>query len=477
MAGTLKNTIRGLINALQDALKDKSLPQTTRDHIDALDADLNKTWKDLETNPEDIADQGADENTEKEAAIDPKVGGGVDRDKIPAEDFAGKNRSYPIVKPGDISDAASSIGQAGADNYSSDQLKTNIIKIAKRKGASFVAELPKVWTDEPTKESAVFESDYIPLVEKAVRSDGSISVKLIRPGWGSSGFYSPEVLQRDGPKVFAKGTKCYWDHPTPTEEAERPERSLRDLAAELVTPARWIENATTGPGLYADAKVFEPYKEAVNDLGPHIGMSIRAMGRAESGKAEGKNGPIISEISAARSVDFVTEPGAGGQILTLFEARRNAAHIPTQQGDEDMVELDALKESNAQLEKKLADQGALVARLQEGMMLREAEKVAAEALSASALPIVTQKRLTPILSKAAPTKDGKLDLTAFQTAITEMIKSETAYLVEVTGSGQITGMGSTTVETKPEDDLKAMTEAYVAMGYSEAVAGRMAKGR
>ena len=80
--------------------------------------------------------------------MDPDVGGGVDRDKIDAADFAGKDRSFPIVKPGDVSDAASSIGRAGPDNYSSDKLKSNIIAIAKRKGASFVAQLPKAWIAE-----------------------------------------------------------------------------------------------------------------------------------------------------------------------------------------------------------------------------------------------------------------------------------------------------------------------------------------
>lgn len=80
--------------------------------------------------------------------MDPDVGGGVDRDKIPAADFAGRDRSFPIVTPGDVSDAASSIGRAGSDNYSGDQLKKNIIRIARRKGASFVAELPESWKKE-----------------------------------------------------------------------------------------------------------------------------------------------------------------------------------------------------------------------------------------------------------------------------------------------------------------------------------------
>jgi hypothetical protein len=79
--------------------------------------------------------------------MDPNVGGGVDRDKLDESDFAGRNRSFPIVTPGDVSDAASSIGRAGSDNYSSDQLKRNIIRIARRKGPEFEAKLPDAWKD------------------------------------------------------------------------------------------------------------------------------------------------------------------------------------------------------------------------------------------------------------------------------------------------------------------------------------------
>ena len=34
---------------------------------------------------------------------------------------------------------------------------------------------------------------YMPLVEKAVRLDGTIPLKIIQPGWGSSGYYPKEV--------------------------------------------------------------------------------------------------------------------------------------------------------------------------------------------------------------------------------------------------------------------------------------------
>lgn len=165
--------------------------------------------------------------------------------------------------------------------------------------------------------------DFHKLTEKALRRDGTAPVKLIAPGWGSSGYYPAEVLERDGPTLFRAGTKMYWDHPTVTEEMERPEGSLRNLAAVLVSDARWDGQGPEGPGLYADAKVFEGYQQAVNEMAPHIGVSIRASGRAAQGEAEGRRGPIIQALTAAASVDFVTEPGAGGKIVQMFEAARS----------------------------------------------------------------------------------------------------------------------------------------------------------
>jgi hypothetical protein len=170
--------------------------------------------------------------------------------------------------------------------------------------------------------------DRQPIAEAAVRGDGTVPVKLISPGWGSSGYYPAEMLERDGPKVFAAGTKMYWDHPTATEAAERPERSLRDLAGELVSAARWDPAHVDGPGLYAEAKVFSPFRESLDQLAPHIGVSIRASGTATQGEAEGRSGPIIDQLLGAMSVDFVTEAGRGGRILELFESLRPGAGRP-----------------------------------------------------------------------------------------------------------------------------------------------------
>jgi len=177
---------------------------------------------------------------------------------------------------------------------------------------------------QPVQESSL-AGEFVPLREKAVRRDGTVGLKLIAPGWGASGYYPAETLRRDGPKTFKAGTKMYWNHPTMAQESERPEGDLRDLAAVLVSDARWEESGAAGPGLYADAKVFGDYAPAVEELAPHIGVSIRASGRAATGEAEGRQGPIINALTVGRSVDFVTEPGAGGRIVEMFEAARPGA--------------------------------------------------------------------------------------------------------------------------------------------------------
>jgi len=47
----------------------------------------------------------------------------------------------------------------------------------------------------------------IPLVESATKqADGNVLIKLIAPGWGSSGYYPESVLKRDGPNIFNLGS-------------------------------------------------------------------------------------------------------------------------------------------------------------------------------------------------------------------------------------------------------------------------------
>ena len=103
------------------------------------------TEPDDEPEPEIVITKAAVESATWYALVkrnfDPGVGGGVDRDQIDEKDFAGPHRSYPIVTPGDVDDASKLIGHA--DNP--DQVKSNIISIAHRKGQAFVDQLPDEW--------------------------------------------------------------------------------------------------------------------------------------------------------------------------------------------------------------------------------------------------------------------------------------------------------------------------------------------
>ena len=334
--------------------------------------------------------------------------------------------------------------------------------------------------DDITESAQELAGDVVTLREGAVGANGQARIKLIAPGWGSSGYYSPEVLKRDGPKAFAEGTKMYWDHPTVTEEADRPERSLRDLAAQLTSGATWQDDPTNGPGLYADVTVFPAFQEAVDSLAPHIGTSIRALGRAEAGEAEGQSGPIVTQIAAGKSVDFVTTPGAGGKVLHLFEAARGKvgqrapitphASVP-QEKLVNETEAQALRESNTTL-------AAQLARIQEKLLLAEARGVVVSTLAAIELHDATRARLVEALVTKAPIADGALDSAAFVALIKEAAQAEQTYLASLSESGAIVGMGSTSqpVAVKLDEAQAQLEGAFADLGLSTAGA-KLAAGK
>jgi hypothetical protein len=150
-------------------------------------------------------------------------------------------------------------------------------------------------------------------------SPGRFLIDLITPGWGSSGYYAPDVLEAAGTaRVFPSGTHMYVDHPTRSEEADRPERTIRDLAAVLTEDAHWDAEASA---LVAEATVFGTCRDALTEMADAIGVSIRAFAEIEPGEAEGRKGPIVTQLVEGVSVDFVTHAGRGGRYEVLESAR------------------------------------------------------------------------------------------------------------------------------------------------------------
>ena len=160
-----------------------------------------------------------------------------------------------------------------------------------------------------------------PLGVTAKRS-GRIEVQLITPGWGSSGHYSAKVLENAANAgIWGPGHQLFLDHPGEEERYDRPERSVKDLAATLVEAARWDAERQAVVG---EAQTFGPWADTLLDehFAAAIGVSIRAFADTTVGEADGRKGTIITEITEAVSTDFVTRAGRGGAILAVLESAR-----------------------------------------------------------------------------------------------------------------------------------------------------------
>lgn len=376
-----------------------------------------------------------------------------------------------------------------------------------------------------------FTGDAVAISERAVAEDGTVQVKIIAPGRGSTGYYPRSTLERDGPRVLRAGTKMYWDHPTPTDERERPERSLRDLAGELVSDAAYREDARSGPGLYARAKVFGAFKDAVEEMAPHIGVSIRGLGKQGDINENGQHiTDAVTQLVAMHSVDFVTTPGAGGKVTQIFEAARGGHYSRTaesgREGDmktireqahdyqplsgEDLTahmtsdhggagdaaahrkahgmaaESARLSESET---RELRELRAKVSRFEEADLLREASTLATRAVARfREIPEFVRERIVREAVAAVPVKDSKIDIEAFDRVLREKLRAEVAYVARLTGAGEIRGAGGAAqpfghekTEAEVVKEAKAFEESQLRMfqtlGMSEKAAKIAAAGR
>jgi hypothetical protein len=194
----------------------------------------------------------------------------------------------------------------------------------------------EVATVESAGTAAVARRGALPLRETAggrvteapkdTASGRLVTIDVIRSGWNASGsrYYPPDVLERDVPRVYARGTQMYIDHPSATEGDDRPERSLQTLAGVFTDDPWAVREADGTVVMRTTARVFGPWQPLIREAWDTIGVSINGNGRGDYGTREGREGLIIDELTYGRSVDFVTVPGAGGRVLGLLESDRPA---------------------------------------------------------------------------------------------------------------------------------------------------------
>lgn len=149
-----------------------------------------------------------------------------------------------------------------------------------------------------------------------------VTITPIRPGFGNArdGYYYPAGPLRAAVEagVF-NNRKMYRDHPTKTEEKEQPERSTTKWFA-TAKETTWDEVKQvprTRIKVY-DKEAYERFKEAPDE----IAFSIRGRGKSREGKVDGQRAKIVESLPIVRSIDWVTEAGAGGAIESFSESAR-----------------------------------------------------------------------------------------------------------------------------------------------------------
>lgn len=316
---------------------------------------------------------------------------------------------------------------------------------------------------------------YTPLTEaQAFDNKGRATVVVIKAGFNAdkSRYYPIEMLKRDY-KVF-EGLKMYADHPTEQEEKELPERSIKPtgFVAKLMDVTCDENGTVTGVAdIIEDWLMRKLANMRDKQMLSEMGISINALGHGSKATIEGVETLVIEQLTGARSVDFVTEPGANG-IVTLYESDREQ--------DVDLIDISTLREKRPDLVKVLESDGRAGIQQEvkktmedkekitelEGQVenlttekdelqgkITEAEKAKAkadaqatikEAVDKAELPGAAKERILERY-KDAETADG----------IEEAIKSEKDYIAKLSESGRVKGLGKSQEDTiKGKEELK-----------------------
>lgn len=170
------------------------------------------------------------------------------------------------------------------------------------------------------------ESAKAVLVEK----DGTYEVTLLTPGQGTTAYYTEELIERDAPAAFPKGTHVYLDH---LQEGEV--RTTQKLVGTLVedTTIRESDGAAINR-----LKPFRHWADFVEDIREAVALSINSAGKAVEGMIEGKKVVLAESLtpSVMNTVDIVPWGGRQGSGFNeSLQSALNHADEDDQAGDPD----------------------------------------------------------------------------------------------------------------------------------------------
>lgn len=153
-----------------------------------------------------------------------------------------------------------------------------------------------------TTQLAIRES----VTEAPVKKGNRWRVIVARPGQGSSGFYSEDMFRRDAHKIIAPGGQAFINH----DDSRNP----KDMLGVYPDGSFWSEE---DKAVVSELEVFSHWKAFVEEVGPHCGISLYALGEAD----EEGNVTAIQE-DRLNGADLVARPGLVGSGLAekLYES-------------------------------------------------------------------------------------------------------------------------------------------------------------
>jgi len=357
-----------------------------------------------------------------------------------------------------------------------------LIREAYRKNGSADDDIPK-WVKETLMRDYIHESIEIPLAEVTAENiaKGILPIRILQPGFNATkGRHYGVNAVSDTKKIF-EGAKQYANHATKTEEKERPERDIRDWVST-------VENVHVSPKdgcSYGNARIhagwFKDMVQGLYEAGTlnKLGVSINSVGKGSRQKIDGVETFAVEGLIdyPFKSVDFVTEAGAGGQaglhesvqivdaylmdLTKLKETRPDLikeieTEIKAEYDNKNKVEVKKTMETNEALDKLTKDNEALVkesaelkakiAEEKKGKAKIEAQAAIKEAVNKSTLPEVAKAKLIEQF-KEAEKADG----------VDVAIKTESDYLAKLTEAGKVKGLGVS--QSDSDASIKALKES------------------
>jgi len=283
---------------------------------------------------------------------------------------------------------------------------------------------------------------------KLERSGDYWLATILKPGKGASATYSESVIRRDISRALPKGTHCYITHPKP----DQPDRDPMTIWGTLAESAYWDEDAGVAR---AKIKVRKRYAEDIEELAPHVGLSIWM-----SGEKDDEGNALSFTPSVTNSVDLVSYGGVEGAGLVeklreslIADGEKRAAEASAdEKREKEMATIEEVAQSLADLKAKF-DQivAGSVTKDEAERMKREAKesaeadaaKDAAEVRKATAealqsipadLPESLRESLVNQVIENGVTKDGLKPLVEQAKSVVDDIKKQFTESRDLRGS-------------------------------------------